>query len=251
MYAQVEKPKENKSREVANSVAQKQRNVKQGFGIVDNRPEAKLQSLAQLANKKKCGETATQLKVLQRTEGDIIKISADKITLTNDADDEIGYLDYEKSGFIETRDGGKYKGSLLAMINVHEKYKGKGYANQLINKFFEITLSPYILSVMTESTTSVADLIKIYEKKGFVLETGVLEKNGGMRIMVKGEAEYSQGTGSYSDRMDDFDDMDDLNGFNNDDMQERPKIKTNKIQPFRKTAMGLGTTKSGLKYNIY
>ncbi|GAA80814.1 hypothetical protein [Pseudoalteromonas sp. BSi20495] len=47
MYAQVEKPKENtssdhwrKSRAVPNSVAQKKSNVKQGFGFVDNRPEA-------------------------------------------------------------------------------------------------------------------------------------------------------------------------------------------------------------------
>lgn len=37
MYAQVEKPKENKSRTVTNSVDQKKSNVKQGFGIVDNR----------------------------------------------------------------------------------------------------------------------------------------------------------------------------------------------------------------------
>jgi hypothetical protein len=37
MYEQVEKPKENKSRAVANSVAQKKSNVKQGFGFVDNR----------------------------------------------------------------------------------------------------------------------------------------------------------------------------------------------------------------------
>lgn len=39
MYEQVEKPKENKSRAVANSVAQKKSNVKQDFGFVDNRPE--------------------------------------------------------------------------------------------------------------------------------------------------------------------------------------------------------------------
>jgi len=37
MYAQVEKPKENKSRAVANSIAQKKNNGKQGFGFVDNR----------------------------------------------------------------------------------------------------------------------------------------------------------------------------------------------------------------------
>ncbi len=49
MYAQVEKPKENKSRANANSVGQKKSGVKQGFGFVDNRPEAiaqkKLQGL--------------------------------------------------------------------------------------------------------------------------------------------------------------------------------------------------------------
>jgi hypothetical protein len=49
MYAQVEKPKKSKSRAVANSVAQKKSNVKQGFGFVDNRPESiaqrKMQSI--------------------------------------------------------------------------------------------------------------------------------------------------------------------------------------------------------------
>jgi len=39
MYARVEKPKENKSRVVVNSVAQKKGNVQPGFGFVDNRPE--------------------------------------------------------------------------------------------------------------------------------------------------------------------------------------------------------------------
>jgi len=37
MYEQVEKPKENISRAVANSVALKKSNGKQGFGFVDNR----------------------------------------------------------------------------------------------------------------------------------------------------------------------------------------------------------------------
>jgi hypothetical protein len=40
MYVQVERPKENKSKAVANSVAQKKSNGKQSFGFVDNRPEA-------------------------------------------------------------------------------------------------------------------------------------------------------------------------------------------------------------------
>lgn len=39
MYAQVEISKENKSRAVANSVAQKKSNGKQGFGFVDNRAD--------------------------------------------------------------------------------------------------------------------------------------------------------------------------------------------------------------------
>ena len=40
MYAQMEKTKEDKSKAVANLVAQKKSDVKQGFGFVDNRPEA-------------------------------------------------------------------------------------------------------------------------------------------------------------------------------------------------------------------
>ena len=43
MYAQVEKPKENKSKAAANSVAQKKSNMKQCFGFVDNRPEIVIQ----------------------------------------------------------------------------------------------------------------------------------------------------------------------------------------------------------------
>ena len=39
MHAKAEKPKENESRAVANAVAQKKNNVKQGFGFADNSPE--------------------------------------------------------------------------------------------------------------------------------------------------------------------------------------------------------------------
>jgi len=42
MYAQVEKPKENKGRAIANSVGQKKSHVKQGFGFVDNRTEIQM-----------------------------------------------------------------------------------------------------------------------------------------------------------------------------------------------------------------
>ncbi|CAM3789124.1 hypothetical protein VA7868_00448 [Vibrio aerogenes CECT 7868] len=47
MYEQVEKPKENRSRAVANSVTQKKSNVKQGFGFVDNRPRSIIQKKIQ------------------------------------------------------------------------------------------------------------------------------------------------------------------------------------------------------------
>jgi hypothetical protein len=43
MYAQKEKPKENKNRAVANAVALKKSNGKQGFGFVDNRHETVVQ----------------------------------------------------------------------------------------------------------------------------------------------------------------------------------------------------------------
>ncbi|MEM5548761.1 hypothetical protein [Pseudoalteromonas fuliginea] len=59
MYAQVEKTKENKSRAVANSVGQKKSNTKQGFGFVDNRPEAVVKRSLQSIQKK-------DLKAIQR-----------------------------------------------------------------------------------------------------------------------------------------------------------------------------------------
>ncbi len=57
MYEQVEKPKENKSKTVANSVSQKQSRGGSTFQVVDNRPEAvaqrKLQEIAQNRPKEK------------------------------------------------------------------------------------------------------------------------------------------------------------------------------------------------------
>ena len=48
MYAQVEKPKENNSRAVANSVTQKKSNIKQSFEFVDNRSKANINNILQL-----------------------------------------------------------------------------------------------------------------------------------------------------------------------------------------------------------
>ena len=50
MYAQVETKKENKSRAVANTVAQKKNNEKQGFGFVDNRQKGTAQFRVNKAN---------------------------------------------------------------------------------------------------------------------------------------------------------------------------------------------------------
>ena len=55
MYAEMKKPKENKSRAVANSVTQKKSNGGQGFGFVDNRPEA-LSQLKMQFQKNRLGE---------------------------------------------------------------------------------------------------------------------------------------------------------------------------------------------------
>lgn len=63
MYAQVEKPKENRSREVANSIAQKKSNVMQGFGSVGNRPKNIAQRRLQLfTNKSSHTKRTVQLK---------------------------------------------------------------------------------------------------------------------------------------------------------------------------------------------
>lgn len=62
MYAQVEKPKENKSRAAANAVAQKKSDVKQGFGFVDNRPETVAQRILQKIANNNSQVATTQLK---------------------------------------------------------------------------------------------------------------------------------------------------------------------------------------------
>ena len=65
MYEQVEKPKVNKSRAVANSVAQKKNNVKHGFGLVENRPEFVAQrKLKEISNNSSQVKRATQLQTI-------------------------------------------------------------------------------------------------------------------------------------------------------------------------------------------
>ena len=65
MYEQVEKPKENISRAVANSVVQKKSNSQQCFGFADNRPEAIAQrKLQEMANNNSQAKKATQLQAM-------------------------------------------------------------------------------------------------------------------------------------------------------------------------------------------
>jgi hypothetical protein len=70
MYAQVEKPKENKNRAVANSVTQKKSNAKQGIGFVDNRPETIAQKKLQgVVNNSSQGKQIAQMQSMTNVNG--------------------------------------------------------------------------------------------------------------------------------------------------------------------------------------
>ena len=65
MYAQVEKPKENKRRAVANSVAQKRSSGEPTFQFVDNLPEAIAQrKLQEMANNTPQAKHSDQLQAM-------------------------------------------------------------------------------------------------------------------------------------------------------------------------------------------
>jgi hypothetical protein len=67
MYAQVEKPKENRSKVVANSAAQLNDNRQQGSGFDDNRPETVVQwQLQELANRAPQAGWTTQMRHMAR-----------------------------------------------------------------------------------------------------------------------------------------------------------------------------------------
>ncbi|SHO56646.1 hypothetical protein [Vibrio quintilis] len=79
MYVQIEKPKDNKSRLVTNSVVQKKSNSKQDFGFVDNRPDAivqrKLQGMENNNRQKhqpKAKSILSNIKI-QRDKGEIVQ----------------------------------------------------------------------------------------------------------------------------------------------------------------------------------
>ncbi|HEX9061226.1 MAG TPA: hypothetical protein VF941_13690 [Clostridia bacterium] len=65
MYVRVEKTRDNNSKSVANSVAQKNGARKQGFGVVDNRPDIAVQrKLHEMANNNPQVQQVTQLQTL-------------------------------------------------------------------------------------------------------------------------------------------------------------------------------------------
>jgi hypothetical protein len=67
MYTQLEKPKENKGRAVANSVAKQKNNMRQSFGFVDNRPEAVAQrKLQEISNRNLSPYSLSVTNVIQR-----------------------------------------------------------------------------------------------------------------------------------------------------------------------------------------
>lgn len=103
MYAQVEKPKENKSISAANYVVQKKGYEKQAFGFVDNRPEMKVRKL-HMNVKNECDVFQRILKkrkqnypeVIQRAlnrgpniEGDFTDIPSGDLACTVNANHEI------------------------------------------------------------------------------------------------------------------------------------------------------------------
>jgi hypothetical protein len=98
-YARVEKPKENKSRAVANSVGQKKGNGKQGGRFVDNRPEtfAQLKSQVMINKMYPANKTVTQRVSSQVIQGIWLTIDGESKN-TNLKDNEDGTFTHSSTG---------------------------------------------------------------------------------------------------------------------------------------------------------
>jgi hypothetical protein len=90
-YAQVGKPKENKSREAANSIVQNKSDGKQGFGFIDNRPEAVKQKKIKNHIKERFNNLLIQRRVLSST-GKIKVGAVQPIQLYNIGGAELSWL---------------------------------------------------------------------------------------------------------------------------------------------------------------
>ncbi|WP_421854433.1 hypothetical protein [Marinomonas sp.] len=73
MYEQIEKPKENKSRAIANSVAQKKSNGKQGFEFVDNRHISSLKKIDTGREGVKISKNKAPIQCLSKENRDALK----------------------------------------------------------------------------------------------------------------------------------------------------------------------------------
>ncbi len=122
MYEQVEKPKENKSQAVANSVAQKKSNARQGFGFVDNRPEAAAQrKLQEMVNN---SPRMLQLKAFQEIKSASLKLPNEGVlqrAIAPNYELRPGSVVVEDYGFVSEYINGDAAGN-FGWIGV-EKYK--------------------------------------------------------------------------------------------------------------------------------
>ena len=126
MYAQVEKPKENKSQSVANAVSKKQGGGESTFQFVDNRPEAVAQrKLQEMANNSPQVKQATQLQVVADNYSgklnqpiQLNKVGDDVSTsygVTAKSDEEVGDFD-------ETQKAMVHRGLVETEIHGDKKY---------------------------------------------------------------------------------------------------------------------------------
>ena len=101
MYSQVDRPKENKSRAVANSVAQKKRDSTQGLGFVDNRPTS----------------VAQRKIVFDKTKEDIIALAIEGVELVKkyETDRAKEHIEYVKTYDFFLK---KYKDSSFNFLEV-------------------------------------------------------------------------------------------------------------------------------------
>lgn len=122
MYAQVEKPKTNtsragwqKSRAVANSVAQMKNNGKQGFGFVDNRPAAIAQRKLQELGKASPAKQASHLQAQGSAPGTVQR----KCTACDTEEQSIQRISSTAMAPIQRR------GSVSECEDYHADYKAK------------------------------------------------------------------------------------------------------------------------------
>lgn len=171
MYAQVEKPKENKVRAVANSVAQKKSNVKQGFGFVDNRPEAVVQrKLREAAN----NYIAPQKQTTQTG------YSNARLVIQKISDEEAGaYLGYTLGGTAPTLyfERGHF-------TQVHDDQNNVGWHPNKGDRHFIRNINPDMSNYYKTNRGQWSRKLKT--RFGAMIERGVMNAEEGQGLMMEG-----------------------------------------------------------------